>query len=534
MVNKIKEQYAKLDEAARASLIRKLKDSGEQYGVYPLTDMQESLLYAYLTEPEDTSYQIKAAILFRGEIDLSAVKRTLRTLIVRHPAFRTKLLLLDDARFQCIEKPYEPEIAVITTGRTDHQDLLAIAEKPFDLEAEYPFRFYFVQDESRETQILLMSAHHLYADGFSFSILIEEFCKIYAGKAPDGKQTLTPYPLLYGKRTRDAAAETYWKEYLKDFRSPIRFADTECTDKTKAACEFPLGTVSGIERAATEADVSVYAYLLGAYLDALHQYSHAPTASTAVAVLNRTTAEEMQSVGLYAALLPVFDRANGCDLGAFLQSVKLDLHRKVRYSRISQRTLLDLLMQQGTAEELYRNVFLFNEDDRSERQIPDTGLTMQVLNIENSSRVQYQVLVSVVKRGTEYIGHIDYQKTVVSAEKIESLAGIYQEVVSLYLTQHKRPETEFKQDDSAADAAPASQQFNVQIAEQLRKIWAELLGNDTFSDEDNFFATGGNSLLAIKLLKRMNETMGAKIKMTDIFRYHSIHDMAVYLEKIGG
>lgn len=289
MVNKIKEQYAKLDEAARASLIRKLKDSGEQYGVYPLTDMQESLLYAYLTEPEDTSYQIKAAIRFRGEIDLSAVKRTLRTLIVRHPAFRTKLLLLDDARFQCIEKPYEPEIAVITTGRTDHQDLLAISEKPFDLETEYPFRFCFVQDESRETQILLISAHHLYADGFSFSILIEEFCKLYAGKAPDGKQTLTPYPLLYGKRTRDAAAETYWKEYLKDFRSPIRFADTECTDKTKAACEFPLGTVSGIEQAATEANVSVYAYLLGAYLDDLHQYSHAPTASTAVAVLNRTT-----------------------------------------------------------------------------------------------------------------------------------------------------------------------------------------------------------------------------------------------------
>lgn len=242
----------------------------------------------------------------------------------------------------------------------------------------------------------------------------------------------------------------------------------------------------------------------------------------------------MQSVGLYAALLPVFDRANGCDLGAFLQSVKLDLHRKVRYSRISQRTLLDLLMQQGTAEELYRNVFLFNEDDRSERQIPDTDLTMQVLNIENSSRVQYQVLVSVVKRGTEYIGHIDYQKTVVSAEKIESLAGIYQEVVSLYLTQHKRPETEFKQEDSAVEAAPASQHFNEQIAEQLRTIWAELLGHDTFSDTDNFFATGGNSLLAIKLLKRMNETMGAKIKMTDIFRYHSIHDMAVYLEKIGG
>lgn len=51
--------------------------------------------------------------------------------------------------------------------------------------------------------------------------------------------------------------------------------------------------------------VSPYVLLLSVYLDALHQLSQQESVSTAIAVLNRTTKEELESVGLYATLIPV-------------------------------------------------------------------------------------------------------------------------------------------------------------------------------------------------------------------------------------
>jgi myxalamid-type nonribosomal peptide synthetase MxaA len=62
--------------------------------------------------------------------------------------------------------------------------------------------------------------------------------------------------------------------------------------------------------------------------------------------------------------------------------------------------------------------------------------------------------------------------------------------------------------------------------ETIAAIWQELLGLHRLGRYDNFFDLGGHSLLALQALARVNESMNAAIKITDIYKNPTIHELA--------
>ena len=77
----------------------------------------------------------------------------------------------------------------------------------------------------------------------------------------------------------------------------------------------------------------------------------------------------------------------------------------------------------------------------------------------------------------------------------------------------------------AAFVAPVSD-----IEAQLAAIWKRVLGVDRVGARDNFFALGGHSLLAVQLHREIRETLGgAKLSITDIFRFPTLQALAAHL-----
>jgi acyl carrier protein len=68
----------------------------------------------------------------------------------------------------------------------------------------------------------------------------------------------------------------------------------------------------------------------------------------------------------------------------------------------------------------------------------------------------------------------------------------------------------------------------------LRNIWAEALGHKDFGVEDSFFGIGGNSLTAVRLINRVEESFGQRLKFRDIFDYPTVGEMAAYLDGAEG
>lgn len=49
-------------------------------------------------------------------------------------------------------------------------------------------------------------------------------------------------------------------------------------------------------------------------------------------------------------------------------------------------------------------------------------------------------------------------------------------------------------------------------------IWRDVLGVDDLAANDNFFALGGRSLTAMKVIARVRGQLGAAVKLADLFR----------------
>ena len=91
-------------------------------------------------------------------------------------------------------------------------------------------------------------------------------------------------------------------------------------------------------------------------------------------------------------------------------------------------------------------------------------------------------------------------------------------------------------------ALPAPDQVSVQTAAefvdprdaleiQLAQMWQELLGIRRVGVRDNFFALGGNSLLAVRLMGRIEQTCGKSIPLDTLFQAATVEHLASILRQ---
>lgn len=63
----------------------------------------------------------------------------------------------------------------------------------------------------------------------------------------------------------------------------------------------------------------------------------------------------------------------------------------------------------------------------------------------------------------------------------------------------------------------------------LSQIWADVLKRERVGLEDHFFEIGGSSLIAVELQRAINTRLGKQLKVTDIFAFPTVEDMAARL-----
>lgn len=560
MVDKIKEKYLSLSEEDRNKFVDKLKREGKRYGVFPLSSLQDTLLYAYLTDQQDTSYNIRMKLGFSEQLQTEVLKQSLDYVVAANPSLRSKLFILQDTCFQVVEKPYPVQLPVMEGTASYIDNWLKTSDRAFDLQQEYPIRFQLLKDVEEKEYILVLTAHHIFTDGWSFEILVKEIREKYIELCQGATESRTEKKRSYGEiyldRAKSQTADAYWEKQLKDGIHKVDFEsisrklqitqeDNQTQkDKCKSNQSVSLAKKDLVDNLAMQYGVSPYVLLLSVYLDALHQLSQQESVSTAIAVLNRTTKEELESVGLYATLIPVLSNFKIETVSERLACIKEAVRNAIAYGNVDQRKLINYLMCQDTSEEMYSNVFLFSEQSRQREELGNTGVWMITENIDNSRNIQYDLLCSVNLTENQYVLSVDYRKKV-AKELIEELENLYLKVFHEYVdgirsTIKTLTTEEVSICNREKEAAKADKETEIasencreekleNCAERLSAIWENLLGHDAFEPSDNFFAVGGNSLLAIKLLRQMNESFGVNLKITDIFKYHSLSDMSKHL-----
>ena len=226
-----------LDES---SLQRIRDERGEVSDIYPLSPMQEGMLFHTLLEPDSGNYFEQVMGDLEGELNQDAFFRAWQSVMERHPALRTSFLWLDaetplqmvhpgltfpfekyDWREQSLK---EQEVCLETFLEMDRQ-------KGFDFQTPPLMRLTLIHlNELRHRWI--WSHHHILLDGWSAGLIFKEvlhfYEKYHMGTVSDSLPDSRPYSdYIVWQKNRDMVdAEKYWKNELRGFESVTKIGTT--------------------------------------------------------------------------------------------------------------------------------------------------------------------------------------------------------------------------------------------------------------------------------------------------------------------
>ena len=218
----------KLDELPRAA--------GGMEDLYPLSPMQQGMLFHSVYAPDSGMYTGQLSFALRGELDAEAFARAWQRAVERHAILRTSFIWENlDEPLQAVNKGVRARLEQHDWREwaAEQERRLAVLleeerRRGFDLAVAPLMRLKLVR-LGTESYRLVWTHHHLLLDGWSLSLLLREVFDDYEAlrRGVDARPPRArPYrDYVAWLRQQDASrAESFWRAYLAGFLAPTPLA----------------------------------------------------------------------------------------------------------------------------------------------------------------------------------------------------------------------------------------------------------------------------------------------------------------------
>jgi amino acid adenylation domain-containing protein/non-ribosomal peptide synthase protein (TIGR01720 family) len=289
--------------------------------IYPLTPMQEGMLFHALKEPRSTAYFEQLSWHVRGVIDVPLLERCWNALIRHHAVLRTAYAHQNtDRPLQIVLRERPLTIDVHDLRGTDPAAAVkafkaAERARGFALESEPLLRVAVLTLGDDEHEIV-WSHHHIILDGWSVGLLLAELLELYrTGLRGEhyALEAVTPfskYVKWLEARDRDASM-VFWRNALQELTDPVTLPHTRADAPTGArgTAVFDLGVsaTSALHALASRLGVTVPVVLHAAWALLLARYKDSADVVFGSVVSGRTpeVAGIERMVGNFINTIPV-------------------------------------------------------------------------------------------------------------------------------------------------------------------------------------------------------------------------------------
>jgi non-ribosomal peptide synthetase component F len=274
---------------------------------YPLSHAQQRVWLVERLSGASATYNIPLTCAFGAEVDRVSLERAVRALVERHEALRTTFIEVDGEPRQRIRDAAELRIETVDLRASTDADAEGRAftagfiAKSFDLTREIPIRASFVLLPEEQT-LLVVSIHHIAADGWSLRLLSGELDALYAGEA------LAPPPIQYKdyavwEQGRDLARDEEW--WLARLRGRVELVRLPHEARPSHEHRFAGGAVTATLSPEVTARLRVLAASrqttlanvgLALFFAFLHHLTGQRSLSIAVSIANRALHPELERV----------------------------------------------------------------------------------------------------------------------------------------------------------------------------------------------------------------------------------------------
>ncbi|HET9714339.1 MAG TPA: condensation domain-containing protein, partial [Pyrinomonadaceae bacterium] len=316
---------AHLDEK---SLTKLTADYPNLEDVYPLSHMQQGMMFHNLYAPTSTTYFLQLGCTLNGTLNIEAFRNAWRGVMSRHAILRTAFVwqgLEQPLQVVCTEAEFlleQLDWRDVPLSQQEEKFETLLKEdrlKGFDLSKAPLMRFKLIR-RSEDSYYFVWSRHHLLMDGWSLPLILREVFTLYAAHVQHVDVQMEPTrsfgDYISWLHEQDMpAAESFWRESLQDFTTPNLIGKSlspngqPASAETYAELRRPLSTemTQELQSYARRNQLTLNTLLLGVWGILLGRYSSSNDVVFGTAVSGRPPSlSGVESiVGVFINMLPL-------------------------------------------------------------------------------------------------------------------------------------------------------------------------------------------------------------------------------------
>jgi len=420
----------------------------------PLSYTQE---FIWFIDQRDGSihHHIPGAIRLKGTLDKAALQYAFEALVQRHEVLRTVVKDVDGELYQEVKDASEWKMKqskmiamneVQTSAFIDEEHAIT-----FDLANDYMLRVHLVEYTS-EDYLLVLTMHHIAADGWSMSILINELVEFYQAKIENRAVQLNELPLQYidyvlwqHQSMGEVAMAKKW-EYWKNKLQDLSVAEIE-TDFPRTSVRNTEGKVlvlrlgesmtSGLRQIAQKQGITLFMTMLGVLKVLLYKYTGKQDICVGSPIANRTQEELESLIGYFLNTLalrtdlggdPTFDKVLSRVKSTTLQAYA---HQEVPFEKV-----IELVNPERHSNKTPLFQVFFNMLNQPEGKISLGELEIKLLDLkESESKFDLSIYISEEKSDLEL--YMVYNPTLFTEERMQDFSTHFTEIARAVIDQSK-------------------------------------------------------------------------------------------------
>ena len=532
--------------------------------IYPLNFLQQALLFHSLQEDIDQGF-LRVKCVLKGKINLEAFQNAWRQNIQRHEVLRTSV------HWENLEKPVQvvhKEVVLPFTfhdwsensapeQKTKYDELInSDGAESLNL-TKAPVLRIFLISLSLDKHILFWNCHHILADGWSASIILQDLLAFYdancSGENATGLPSVPSYKsyLSWLKDQDQKKSKTFWTEVLKDFERPTFVGNRRQPQKSlennfqTKSLKLPEQESQRLRDFSQKNKITLNTLMQGIWAILLSRcVEHTDIAfGTIVSGRSIDLANAERMAGMYMNVLPFRIRLDESEkFSDWLKSLQFQ-QAKIREFEYCN---LDEIMNSGSSADgnlLFDSVVVF--ENMPLENIRGGGVSIESFESGLTSNYALTLAVSPLR---EIKAYLKYNSSIVSEQQISwffrnlsNLIEIIIENKSNSLSEirnfitplgiKKTPE-QIEDLDNTAGRNYLAPRNEAEL--KLVGIWESMLNFQPIGVNEDFFDLGGTSITAIRLFKEIEKHYQKKLQPISLLNHRSVEALAKFIAEKNG
>jgi len=418
-------------------------------GPCPLSFAQQRLWILDQVEPNNAAYNVPKAWRIHGDLNITAVQKSLSTVLARHEALRTTFSEIDGNPMQVVQQSRPVELPVFDLTHLPREEREAEAQRiltkeaslPFDLSKDLLLRAVLVRLD-KDDHVLLLTTHHIASDGWSIGVLLRELSVLYKDLSEGQHSTLPELPIQYAdfalwqrrwfEGERLDSHVSYWKHQLAGTIPALEIP----TDKPRPVSLTFQGARQSkvlsqdlshsLKTLSQQESVTLFMTLLAAFQTLLFRYTGQTDIIVGCPAAGRSRVETEGLIGFFVNTLvlrtdlsgnPTFrellERVHETALGAFT-------HQDLPFEKLVKELHPERDLSRNP---LFQVMFVLQNTPVSPFKLPD--LTLSPMEVEGGTS-QFDLSLSVTDGQNGLIGKWEYNTDLFEGSTVSRMMSYFQ------------------------------------------------------------------------------------------------------------